>query len=118
VRVVVDPSVSVIPGGAFADREELREVALPEGLVEIGPEAFRRCAALRSIRVPSSVVRIRRGAFARCESLAEAILADEGDGGGDGDGDDGGAPPPPRDMRRVLRQVPLSPGRRPAPPRA
>lgn len=76
VRVRVDPSVTSIPASAFFSRQKLEEVELCEGLLEVGPRAFSRCASLKAIKVPSSVRAIRQYAFASCTSLAEVELGE------------------------------------------
>jgi hypothetical protein len=64
VRVRVDPSVTTIPAYAFDDRNKLAEVALCEGLVEIGERSFGWCGNLiTKINVPNSLRRIKNYAF-------------------------------------------------------
>ena len=66
VRVVVDPSVTSIPVGAFAERNNLAEVELSEGVVEIGDESFRGSSnSITKINIPTSLRRINDSAFAR-----------------------------------------------------
>ena len=45
-HVRVDPSVTVIPQLAFADRRELEQVDLPEGLITIENDAFQYTVSL------------------------------------------------------------------------
>ena len=53
VRVRVDPSVRSIPANAFCERKKLAEVALCEGLVEIGYAAFAWCGlSITKIVIP------------------------------------------------------------------
>ena len=44
-------------------------VTIPDGVVEIGEQAFSSCASLKSVDIPASVERIDGGAFANCGSL-------------------------------------------------
>ncbi len=71
----VHPSVTIIPERAFAGCNELEEIELCQGLLEIGRGAFFECKSLKRINVPSTVVVIRRGAFEECENIIIAILA-------------------------------------------
>jgi hypothetical protein len=64
VRVRVDPSVTSIPAEAFSYRNQLTEVKLCEGLVEIGDGAFRWCNhSITKINIPNSLRRINDCAF-------------------------------------------------------
>ena len=64
-RVLIDPSVAVIPPHAFRNRPRLREVALHEGVLEIGNWAFCGCRSLRSITdIPPALRVIGKFAFA------------------------------------------------------
>ena len=58
---------------AFANREDLLSVELPEGVSVIEPFAFFR-SGLRSFTAPTSLRVIERRAFALCEQLQEAHL--------------------------------------------
>jgi hypothetical protein len=66
VRVRVDPSVLVIPVGAFFERRQLQEVELQHGLREIGHQAFDHCKALREVQISDGVESIGSNAFAWC----------------------------------------------------
>jgi hypothetical protein len=64
VRVRVDPSVTSIPARAFYERNQLTEVELCEGLLEIGDESFSCCYHLiTKINIPNSLRRIDDKAF-------------------------------------------------------
>ena len=73
-RVLVPDSIKVLPEGAFKDRIHLEEVVLPEGLLEIGKEAFIRCMSLGGLRLPSTLLKIGEGTFGCCTSLREINL--------------------------------------------
>ena len=49
-------------------------VSIPEGVTEIGEEAFLSCETLTSVTIPQSVVCIGNSAFCDCERLAEVRL--------------------------------------------
>jgi len=87
VRIVVDPSVTLIPDRAFLKRNKLAEVELCEGLVEIGKASFGWCDhSITKIIIPNSLRRINTDAFYRSlrtpirlhdgiESIGEAAFA-------------------------------------------
>ena len=62
-HVRVDPSVTVIPEGAFEFHKKVEQVDLPEGLIQIGHRAFSGCNSLKIINVPSTVEEIGDYAF-------------------------------------------------------
>ena len=64
-RVIVDPSVTSIPRGAFEDHQAISEVVLPEGLVKVNARAFRRCTALQHVNLPSTLEEIDLHAFTK-----------------------------------------------------
>ena len=64
----------VIPEEAFAGRDDLRRLVLPEGLEEIGDGAFSACVNLESLELPSTLRRIGEGAFMYCTSLRSVLL--------------------------------------------
>ncbi|MBR5165774.1 MAG: leucine-rich repeat protein [Ruminococcus sp.] len=66
--------VTAIPQACCRACEALTEVRLPEGLEEIGYQAFKNCKSLGSVTIPDSVTLIRREAFEFCESLNEVKL--------------------------------------------
>ena len=50
------------------------DVAIPDGVVSIGDDAFRGCDGLTSVTVPSSVTRIGRTAFSCCSELTNVTM--------------------------------------------
>ena len=76
VRVRVHPSVTVIFEQAFYKRENLVEVELCEGLLEIGRQAFMYCTALTNIPVPTTLKRIGDSAFGGGVQLLQIRLQD------------------------------------------
>ena len=74
VRVRVHPSVTAIPELAFFKRQNLVELELCEGLLEIGSHAFVDCSSLNQIIIPSIVSIICERAFQSCRSLEEVEL--------------------------------------------
>ena len=58
---------------AFCGCENLTAAELPDGIEEVGIEAFRE-AGLESITTPLSMRIIHQGAFCKCRSLKDAVL--------------------------------------------
>ena len=54
---------------AFSDCSSLRSVELLAGLTTIGDEAFYSCDSLNSVTIPASVTEIGEGAFLSCNAL-------------------------------------------------
>jgi hypothetical protein len=57
---------------AFA--KQLAEVHIPEGIVEIGDEAFYGCDKLKLVELPVSIEKIGGGAFFQCSKLSDIVL--------------------------------------------
>lgn len=60
---------SVIGDDTFAYRNDVVKVELPEGVKEIGNNAFENCERLEEVICPESLERIGEEAFADCISL-------------------------------------------------
>ena len=71
--VTVD-GIHLLEPGVFNGCEALREVTLPETLLNISQGAFRDCTSLEKITIPASVEGLGREAFAGCTSLNTVIL--------------------------------------------
>ncbi|MBR3844425.1 MAG: leucine-rich repeat protein [Clostridia bacterium] len=56
---------------AFADRTDITEVTIPQGVTVIGVRAFYNCQALTDISLSDTVTTIERLAFCGCVSLEE-----------------------------------------------
>ncbi len=68
------PACTAVADGAYAGREDLRRVILPEGTTAIGSEAFTGCTALEEVILPSTLTEIGAAAFAGCEHLSKIEL--------------------------------------------
>jgi len=65
----------VIRGGVLAKYNgEAVDAVVPDGVVEIGKEAFKDCAGLRSVVLPNNVEIINEYAFMGCDRLQEIEL--------------------------------------------
>ena len=63
---------SVIPEELFANRDDIVEVELPEGVKAISANAFENCQRLEKVVFPSTLESIGEEAFVNCSSLREA----------------------------------------------
>ncbi len=67
--------VTAIQKNAFYG-EVLTSIEIPNGVTEIGDEAFYRCDQLAEVTIPDSVEEIGSFAFAYCSSLTSATIGD------------------------------------------
>ena len=74
-KVVIEEGIHDIGQMAFYALPNLREVVLPESIVEIRNYAFKNCASLTAINL-EDVDFIREGAFYGCSALENVSLAD------------------------------------------
>ena len=56
--------------------DETGKAIIPDGMTEIGDDAFRGCTSLKSIVIPDSVTRIGDYAFCYCNSLTGIVIPD------------------------------------------
>ena len=68
--------VRKIGNHAFAGRQSLQTVKLPEGLQCIGTSAFLGCRALERVETPDSVKEIEDNVFYQCTGLTEITIPD------------------------------------------
>ena len=71
---IVPDGVTEIGNDAFYRCTSLSKVQLPNGLTKIGNYAFRDCINLTEITIPDSVTSIGRFAFSGCTSLSKVDL--------------------------------------------
>ena len=62
--VIVKDSTKVIASAVFINNSRLREIELPEGIIEIGDNCFENCTALKKINIKEGLKRIGINAFA------------------------------------------------------
>ena len=63
-NVRVKDSTKVIANAVFINNSKLREIELPEGIIEIGDNCFENCTALKKINIKEGLKRIGTNAFA------------------------------------------------------
>ena len=68
-KVIVDECTKTIAYSAFADCNNLYEIEIPQGVVNIDEKAFTRLDNLKNIEIPDSVTNITTLAFYRCNGL-------------------------------------------------
>ena len=73
-EVSLPQTLRVIGEGAFRECAALQAVILPDGIAEIAPYAFYKCGALAQVTLPQSVTEIGRSAFYETAALAEITL--------------------------------------------
>lgn len=71
--ITVPDGITKIMDGVFSGLN-VDQVILPEGLLEIGSQAFSNCNSLTTIDVPESVTSIESGAFRYCDNLTYVSL--------------------------------------------
>lgn len=69
--------VKKIPYQGFSEHNRLARLILPEGLEQIGDEAFVGCTALKEVALPNSVREIGDKAFSGCTSLVSFTVSDD-----------------------------------------
>ena len=94
--VIVKDSTKVIANAVFINNSGLREIELPEGIIEIGDNCFENCIALKKINIkeglkriginacahsgleevklPESIIEVGNGAFNNCNDLYDINL--------------------------------------------
>ncbi len=70
----INSYTKVIMQSAFWGCEEMIEITIPNGVVEIGQTAFSHCEKLQKLVIPSSVKTIGLQAFSYCEEMIEITI--------------------------------------------
>lgn len=63
-----------VPANALHSRHHLQSVILPEGIKEIGSQAFFSCDSIGEITIPASVRLIGQSAFSQCRGLRKVVF--------------------------------------------
>lgn len=71
VNAVIPDGVTEIGGNAFIGCQLLENVRLPETMTKIGNGAFTNCPLLGSVKIPSGITEIGNDVFRLCKSLSE-----------------------------------------------
>ena len=59
----------IVMGILMESSKKTGEVVIPDGVIEIGEDAFKDCTELTSVVIPESMVRIGKHAFMGCTGL-------------------------------------------------
>ncbi len=59
----------------YAERKDITEVNIPNGVTNISERAFAKCTNLKKLIIPDSVTTIGASAFSECENLEEVVLS-------------------------------------------
>ncbi|MCR4823004.1 MAG: leucine-rich repeat domain-containing protein [Treponema sp.] len=73
--IKLPPSLKKIEEMAFAE-SSLISIEIPEGVTEIGRQAFGGCVNLEKVILPSTIKKIGNRAFIECGSLKEIVIPD------------------------------------------
>lgn len=65
-----------IPQSCFEDCDTITSVWIPDGVTEIGWDAFCSCRSLKKIRLPGSLKRVQERVACDCPALTEVIIED------------------------------------------
>lgn len=74
-KIVIPEGVELISEFAFHGSENLKDVVLPDSLVEIGANAFGNCPSLTEINLPYGIECIEGAAF-HCTGLKSVVIPD------------------------------------------
>ena len=75
-NIVLDTTVTKIPGGAFRNCKALTTITVPDSVTAIGHYAFYGCDSLISVTVLDGVTTIGDEVFYDCDSLISVIIPD------------------------------------------
>lgn len=75
-QIILPQGLIEILNGAFYGCEGLQGVNIPSSVIEIGKEAFALCSSLKSIEIPQGIYQIQNGTFLGCASVEEIIIPD------------------------------------------
>jgi len=73
-KIIIPDGVTEIGHEAFKDCKNLTTVTIPDSVKRIGNNAFAGCVSLKEISIPNGVNRIESYAFRRCTNLTEINL--------------------------------------------
>ena len=63
-----------VPANALHSRHRLQSIVLPQGIKEIGSQAFFSCDSIEEIIIPASVEKIGQSAFNLCRGLRKVVF--------------------------------------------
>ncbi len=69
-------TVAGIVEAAFADRDDITKVTIPDTVTYLGRRAFSKCTSLEEIVIPSSVSSLYEHTFVECRKLKKVIIGE------------------------------------------
>jgi hypothetical protein len=72
-NVIFPSSMKMIPSGLF-NSTQIESVIIPDGITEIGENAFANCRLLSNVTLPSSIRNIGNSAFSGCTALSNIVI--------------------------------------------
>ena len=75
-RVFIPESITTIGHHAFAECEGLKNIKLPDSLINLESNAFEGCKNATALYIGNKVEKIAKAAFASCESIQVVYLPD------------------------------------------
>ena len=75
-NVIFEEGITMVPEEIFLGCTGLREVRIPNTVMEIGANAFRECTNLEKAVLPNGLVAIYGSAFSNCSNLLEINIPD------------------------------------------
>ena len=79
---IIIEDVNGIPTLVYCPKD-ITEIEIPDGVMEIGKQAFSNCRALTDITIPNSVTVIGESAFENCDNLTDIVIPESVDEIGD-----------------------------------
>lgn len=76
LETVVITSGNIIPEYSFAQCDALKSITIPNGVTNIGADAFSGCSSLTSIIIPDKLINISERTFYNCTSLTNINIPD------------------------------------------
>jgi preprotein translocase subunit SecG len=76
-KIILPETVKKIDKNAFYGAKKLATVLLPDSLEEIGEEAFADCRKLRSVELPKGLLKVGDAAFENCANIKELYVPKE-----------------------------------------
>ena len=75
-KIIFLEGTTTIGENTCANLSKLKEIHIPNSVIEIGSGAFSGCTSIENIIIPNSVIEIGSGAFSRCTSLENITIPD------------------------------------------
>ena len=71
-----EKGIESIPDYAFASCYKVKEIVIPDSVVEIGKGAFQNCTSLEKVVLPKNIENIPNNLFLNCKKLEKLVIPD------------------------------------------